>query len=68
MSDAGVPKFLAALKKIDYYQFSAHEKPCWHIEESGSFCGRADYWAGHPIYHEYVSLSAAIDAARKEKP
>ena len=26
---------------------------CFHIEEDGRYCGRAQGWAGHPEYHEF---------------
>jgi hypothetical protein len=37
--------------------------PCFHLEEDGRFCGRAERWDGHkpfkkwPALHEFVSLA-----------
>jgi hypothetical protein len=30
--------------------------PCFFLEDDGTLCGRAQWWAGHPEIHHYVSL------------
>ncbi len=34
--------------------------PCFHLQEDGAFCGRAQRWMGHDkdcLDHEFVSLA-----------
>ena len=43
--------------------------PCFHFEEYGRFCGRAERWDGHHITepsHRFVGLHDLILAARAE--
>jgi hypothetical protein len=59
---------LTALRGMDWIQVILNQAPPCCMIESGKhtsrFCGRAERWAGHPADHPYVSLGAAIDAAR----
>ena len=32
--------------------------PCFHIEDDGKLCFRAERWEGHGEIHKYVSLAA----------
>lgn len=41
--------------------------PCFHLEERGRFCLRAERWAGHPADHQFVSLADLL-AARSPQP
>ena len=49
-----------ALKDLDYMQLTLHGgRGCFHIAKDG-ICGRADFWAGHPVFHSFVSLQEAV--------
>lgn len=57
-------KYTEAAKQADWQQVIFNGgPPCFHLEEDGSFCLRAERWAGHkatPGFHGFVSLAALI--------
>lgn len=40
--------------------------PCFHVEEDGSFCLRAERWCGHNDDHRFVSLAEMLQARNGE--
>lgn len=35
--------------------------PCFHMEDNGRFCLRAQRWQGHGQLHAFISLRALVD-------
>ena len=61
-----------ALQNIDWVQVVLNGgPPCFHLEEDGRFCLRAERWSGHHVHkvHKFVSLAAyaaeCVQAERK---
>lgn len=67
-------KFLNAAERMDWQQVILNAAPpCFHLEEDGRFCGRAQRWAGHLDLHDFVSLvdlliSVPNDSIQAPKP
>lgn len=38
---------------------------CFH-EENGRYCGRAEWWAGHGVYHRFASERAEPNQCRED--
>lgn len=58
---------LVAANRMDWRQVVLNGgPPCFHIEEGGSFCGRAQRWEGHGLedFHEFVSLESLLTDVR----
>lgn len=52
-----------AAKHVDWIQHLIHQEvPCFFIENR-RFCGRGRPWEGHGVFHNFVPLYKAIDAA-----
>lgn len=54
---------LAAARNADWVQVAMNQgPPCFHLEDDGYFCLRAERWGGHHSHngsipcHEYISL------------
>jgi hypothetical protein len=46
-----------AAKAMDWQQVVLNGgPPCFHLCEDGSFCGRAERWAGHEDLHKFISF------------
>lgn len=60
-----------ALQNIDWVQVVLNGgPPCFHLEEDGRFCLRAEKWSGHHVHnvHKFVSLAAyAAEERRVER-
>ena len=60
-----------ALQNIDWVQVVLNGgPPCFHLEEDGRFCLRAEKWSGHHVHHvhKFVSLAAyAAECVRVER-
>lgn len=51
-------KILFAAKNMDWVQVVGNGgPPCFHLEEDGYFCGRAEAWHGHNNIHKFISLA-----------
>lgn len=61
---------IEAAQRMDWMQPVLNgSPPCFHIQEDGRFCGRADRWAGHVgnhSFHEFVSFEEFIEKIRVE--
>jgi len=60
---------LKAAKNMDWQQVVLNGgPPCFHLEEDGSFCGRAERWQGHRVkdFHVFKSLANLIESQQKE--
>lgn len=56
---------IAAAKGADWQQVVQNGgPPCFHIEDDGRFCLRAQRWAGHDSMHQFTTLDAALEKAR----
>jgi len=50
-------RILKAAKAMDWGQVVANGgPPCFHIDDDGSFCGRAARWDGHADMHKFIPL------------
>jgi hypothetical protein len=52
-----------AARNMDWGQVVANGgPPCFHLQEDGTFCGRAQRWAGHGVkdFHEFLPLDELI--------
>ena len=55
-----------ALGCIDWQQVVLNGgPPCFHIER-GRFCLAAERWAGHGVFHNYVSLADLLESTYSE--
>ena len=49
---------IAAAEEMDWMQVVLNQgSPCFHLESSGTFCGRAKRWEGHDSEHKFRSLA-----------
>lgn len=66
-------EIFAASCSMDWGQVVANGgPPCFHVQENGTFCGRAERWFGHkPVYrskaadHDFVPLHVLISKIKK---
>ncbi len=58
-----------ALTNIDWGQVVSNGgPPCFHLEDDGRFCLRAERWIGHEeVFHQFVSLRTFIFLQRAEE-
>jgi hypothetical protein len=55
-------KLAEAANNMDWQQVALNGgPPCFHLEEDGRFCGRAERWAGHGDVHAYLSLAGLLE-------
>lgn len=62
-----IERTITAAEEMDWMQVVLNQgPPCFHLEESGRFCGRAERWDGHrpwqrhkPI-HKFVGLADLV--------
>jgi hypothetical protein len=61
------PRLLQAAERADWGQVVANGgPPCFHLDDDGSFCLRAERWQGHTQRdrwpeHRFVSLRALLE-------
>lgn len=64
-----VEEHIKAARNMDWMQVVLNGgPPCFHLEENGRFCGRAQRWhnkLSEELFHGFVSLEAAILAAKE---
>jgi hypothetical protein len=54
-------EIIAAAEQADWQQVVLNGgPPCFHIEDNGRFCLRAQRWDGHDSMHKFTTLDAAI--------
>lgn len=61
-------KFVQAALHADWQQVVMNGgPPCFHLEEGGKFCLRAQRWQGHFLkdFHEFIPLAVMIASARE---
>lgn len=57
---------MAAARNMDWGQVAGHGgPPCFHLEDDGRFCGRAERWEGHRLdmcaeLHRFVPLEELL--------
>lgn len=62
---------LKAAENMDWMQVVLNQgPPCFHLQEDGRFCGRAERWAGHHppgrVIHKYVSLADMLKSVSQK--
>lgn len=56
---------LTAAKNADWEQVRQNGgPPCFHLEDEGKFCLRAQRWAGHPSDNQFTTLHDALLEAK----
>lgn len=67
MNNDQFDKIHRAALNMDWGQVVANGgPPCFHLDDDGSFCGRAERWDGHgrKEFHEYRPLSTLLREVR----
>ena len=67
LHEADSAKIINAMANIDWQQHLMNAGGCFHVEDDGRLCGRADRWAGHsePGFHMFVPLYVAATKLAK---
>ena len=66
-TEGNMTKEIEAAKGMDWGQVVMNGgPPCFHVQEDGRFCGRAERWDGHrlPDFHDFVSLADLLETVR----
>jgi hypothetical protein len=66
-------RLVEAAKRADWMQVVLNQgPPCFHLEDKGNFCLRAERWAGHGVgewpMHKFVSLADLLRGAALDAP
>lgn len=67
LHEADSAKIINAMANIDWQQHLMNAGGCFHVEDDGRLCGRADRWSGHgePDFHMFVPLYVAATKLAK---